>query len=117
MLVKIPVKRDSDVFVQGGGTLSGKWFNNPPYVEFNGKRVYGIFYGHDEYASGWAIDILGKRYALHLEKGSFLFPHVPKEGEHIVIDARRLNRITGLIKETIELQSDPEFGNPFVRFP
>jgi len=113
MLVKIPTKRDPDLTVQGEGILSHKLFSYPPYVEIAGKRFYGTFPGYPECPSGWAIDIFGERYPLRLERGSFFFPHLPKVGEHIAIDRRRL----GLVKEIIELQSDAEFSNPFVRFP
>jgi hypothetical protein len=113
MLVKIPVKRDFDVLVQGEGILRGKRYSNPPYVEIAGRRIYGNFYGYDEFASGWAMDIFGERYPLLLERGSFFLPELPREGEHIAINARRLN----VVKDAIELQSDPEFGNLLVRFP
>jgi hypothetical protein len=114
MLVKIPVRRDSDISVRGEGILSGKRYHNPPYVKIAERRMYGSFYGYGEgYAGGWAIEIFGKKYPLLLEKGSFFFPQLPREGEYIAIEAKRL----GLIKETIEMQSDPEFSNHFVRFP
>ena len=113
MLVKIPTKRDPDLTVQGEGILSDKLFSYPPYVEIAGKNFYGTFPGYTEFPSGWVIKILGKTYPLQLERGSFFFPMLPRSGEHIVIDRRRL----GLVKEIIELQSDAEFSNPFMRFP